>query len=264
MSFITPPNLLISCCTCIESDRVDVVHRSAVYGFLEFIWEKEKITGKSLGRKILDCGAGGQRPPIVLFAEHGFNSFGIDLSETQIEAAIEFCKNRDLKVNLSVGDMRNIPFDDNSFDLVYEFYSMVHLTKKDTLKAIQEMKRVVKKGGHLFFGFASIDTWPITGEERETGEYWLFEHSDEEVVHSFFNDDEIIGYLEGLETLRVDRRTRNDAWWWTRISKEDWMEMYTGNWSTYSREEWDKMYDRRSEQKYTHVFYICKKSQVTS
>ncbi len=241
-------------------DCVDVVYRSAVYGFLEFILEKERIIGESLGRRILDCGAGGQKPPIGLFAEYGFETFGIDLSESQITAAKDFCKDRELNVKLSMGDMRDLPFDDNSFDFVYEFYSMVHLTKGDTLKTIQEMKRVVKDGGHLFFGFASTDTWPLIGEEREKGEFWLFEHGDEEVVHSFFNDDEIGDYLEGLEVLRIDRRTRSDSWWWGRISKEDWLKMHADNWTDHTREEWEKMYGRRSEQKYTHIFYILQKT----
>jgi ubiquinone/menaquinone biosynthesis C-methylase UbiE len=162
-------------------------------------------------------------------------------------------------VELSVEDMRNMPFDDNYFDHVYEFYSMVHLTKKDTLKAIGEMKRVVKKGGHLFLGFASCDTWPITGEEREKNEFWLFEHGGEEVVHSFFNDDEINDYLEGLEILRIDKMARTESWWWARLSKEEWMNFYADNFTEYTREEWEKMYERRSEQKYTHIFYICMK-----
>ncbi|MHA3962416.1 MAG: class I SAM-dependent methyltransferase [Candidatus Thorarchaeota archaeon SMTZ1-45] len=238
---------------------MEVVYRSAVYGFLEFILEKERISGESLGRKILDCGAGGQRPPIGLFSEYGFEAFGIDISDSQVVAAKEFCEGRGLSVKFSIGDMRRIPFDDGSFDLVYEFYSMVHLTKSDILKAIREMKRVVKKGGHLFFGFASRDTWPITGEEREKNEFWLFEHDDLEVVHSFFNDDEIDEYLEGLEIMRIDKVVRHDSWWWSRLSKEDWMNYYADNWTNHSREEWEKIYDRRSEQNYTHIFYICKK-----
>ncbi|MFW9965217.1 MAG: class I SAM-dependent methyltransferase [Candidatus Sifarchaeia archaeon] len=236
-----------------------VVYRSAVYWFLEFIWEKERISTESLGRRILDCGAGGRKPPLGLFAEYGFETIGIDLSETQIESAKEFCKEHDLDVKLTVGDMRNIPFDDESFDLVYEFYSMVHLTKKDTLRAIQQMKRVAKNGGHLFFGFASCDTWPITGEERERNEFWLFEHGEEEVVHSFFEDEEIDEYLEGLEVLKVDKRTMKDQWWWDRLSKEDWMNMHADNWTNHSREEWEKMYGRRTDYSYTHIFYICRK-----
>jgi len=238
---------------------MDTVYRSIVYGFLEFIWETERMTKESLGRKILDCGAGGHRPSIGLFAEYGFDAYGLDISESQIDAAKEFCKEHDLTVNLSVGDMRNIPFDENYFDHVYEFYSMVHLTKKDILKAIQEMKRVVKKGGHLFFGFASCDTWPITGEEREKNEFWLFEHSDDEVVHSFFTDDEIKDYLDGLEVLRIDKNGRTDSWRSARYSKEQWMEYYADSFTEYTRHEWEKMYERRTEQNYTHIFYICKK-----
>ena len=242
-----------------SGDKMDVVYRSTVYGFLEFILEKERVSGEKLGRRILDCGAGGRTPPLGLFAEFGFETFGIDLSESQIEAAREFCKDRNLNVKFSIGDMRDIPFDDNSFDHVYEFYSMVHLTKSDILKAIEEMKRVVRRGGHLFFGFASRDTWPIMGEEREKDEFWLFEHSDEEVVHSFFNDNEIDDYLEDLEILRRDKMVRTESWWWARLSKEEWMKYYADNFTEYSREEWEKMYEQRSEQSYTHIFYICKR-----
>ena len=239
---------------------MEVVYRSIVYGFLEFIWEKERISKEPLGRRILDCGAGGRRPSIGLFAEYGFEAFGIDIMESQIDAAKEFCKEHDLTVNLSVGDMRNIPFEDNYFDHVYEFYSMVHLTKKDTLRAIQEMKRVVKKGGHIFLGFATSDTWAITGEEREKDEFWLFEHGDDEVVHTFFPEVELDAYLEGLEVLRKEKIVRTESWWWARLSKEEWMDYYADNFTEYTRGEWEKMYDRRSEQNYTHIFYICKKS----
>jgi ubiquinone/menaquinone biosynthesis C-methylase UbiE len=236
------------------------VYHSAVHSFLRFIGQYEQIAGEKIGRRILDVGAGGRRPPLGLFYEHGFDAWGIDISERQIELAKKFAQEHEMQINFSIGDMRNIPFEDNSFDIVYEFYAMCYLTKNDIRKAISEMKRVVKPGGLVFLGFISYDTWPIEGEERSPGEFWLFEHGDEEVVHSFYEDGEPERELSGLEILQRDRRIWTYQFWMNRRSKEEWMEEYKENWTKYTKEEWEKMYDERlSKQNHAHIFYILRK-----
>ena len=87
----------------------------------------------------------------------------------------------------------------------------------------------------------------------------MFEHGDEEIVHSFFPENELDDYLEGLEVLRKEKMVRTESWWWNRLSMEQWMDFYADNYTEYTREEWEKMYERRSEQNYTHIFYICRK-----
>ncbi len=238
------------------------VYRSPVYTYLQFInqYERYSKTDANLGRKILDCGAGGQTPPLGLFCEHGYDTWGIDISDEQLNAASKFFTEHNMKVNLSKGDMREIPFDDETFDFVYEFYAMVHLSKSDHQKSIEEMRRVAKPGALLFLGFALHDTWPIEGEERETNEFWLFEHGDEEVVHSFFEEDEAEGYLTDFEILYKDKRTMYHRFWYAQTSLKEWMEQYADNWTNYTKVEWERMYDERlSKQRYTHVFYVLKK-----
>lgn len=236
------------------------VYPAAVYGFLEFIRQYERTTDTNLGRKILDCAAGGRRPPLGFFHEHGFETCGIDISQKQISAAEEFSKTHGMQIRISKGDMRNITFENESFDFVYEYYSMCHLTKEDTRRAISEMTRVLRSGGLLFLGFISHDTWPIDGEEKGAGEFWLYEHGDEEVVHSFFDDHEAEEYLSGLEILSKVKKAMSHRWWMFQVSKEEWMNRHADNWTLYSKEDWEKMYDSRiSKQKYTHIFYILKK-----
>ena len=89
--------------------------------------------------KILDCGAGGPVPPLALFAEHEFDTWGIDTSDEQLERARQYCNEKGMQIKFCKGDMRQIPFGDESYDCVYEHYAMCHLSKKETTKAICEM-----------------------------------------------------------------------------------------------------------------------------
>ncbi len=77
-----------------------------VYGFLSLI-QSQGTTFQ--GKKILDCGAGGPIPPLALFQQHGFESWGIDIAESQLDKAKEFCRRNELDIHLQLGDMRCIP-----------------------------------------------------------------------------------------------------------------------------------------------------------
>ena len=139
-----------------------------VYSFLSWVNAHQPEDEALEKRKILDCGAGGPVPPLALFQQHGFECRGIDRSLEQLEKARHFCQKHEIELNLHEGDMRQIPFEDGSFDYVYEHYSMCHLSKEDTALAASEMHRVLKPGGFCFLGFISNETWPrsLFGEEK--------------------------------------------------------------------------------------------------
>ena len=94
---------------------------SPVYSFLSLmndVNEEDSLAGK----KILDCGAGGVLPPLSLFAPFGMALFGIDSSEAQLEKAEAFLKKNAIVAVLQKGDMRELPFEDETFEYVYEHY----------------------------------------------------------------------------------------------------------------------------------------------
>ena len=178
-----------------------------VYGFLSTINAKQPSEeGQSRG-KILDCGAGGLVPPLVLFAQHGFDAWGIDISDEQLDKARRFCEQSGTKMHLQSGDMRQIPFEDETFDYVFEQYAMCHLNKKDTARAIAEMHRVLKKQGLCFLGVISMDCDPKTGygEEIAPGEFLGLEDG-EQRLHSLFTDEEIEGLLTDWEMVSKEKR----------------------------------------------------------
>jgi hypothetical protein len=71
---------------------------------------------------------------------------GVDVVGDQFDQARTSATKRGL-VNLTLqqGDAYKLPFDDESFDIVYETYTLMHLAEPE--KAVAEMKRVLKPGG---------------------------------------------------------------------------------------------------------------------
>jgi len=75
----------------------------------------------------------------------------LDAAEFHIETAtkISITDNKPL-ASISLGDARQLPFDDEQFDIVLLFGPLYHLQDKhDRIKSLAEAKRVLKKGGVL-------------------------------------------------------------------------------------------------------------------
>jgi len=189
----------------------NVVWSPTLYWLLGFVVTREG--GEAVGRKVLDCGAGGARPPLALFARYGLEPYGIDISEERLAAAGTFCEQEGAAADLRCADMRDIPFPNETFDLVYEHSSMCHMVKRDIGRTVAEMRRVLKVGGYCSIGFILDDTRPPMGVEREagSGEFWRTDDG-EEIVHSVFAAEETAAYRAGLEVVRTAR--------WTTVDEE--------------------------------------------
>ncbi|MGD9002247.1 MAG: class I SAM-dependent methyltransferase [Anaerolineae bacterium] len=234
-----------------------------VYGFLSLITANRGEGTAPTGRRILDCGAGGPVPPLALFHQHGFEGWGIDTSQEQLDRASQFCQEHDIDLHLRKGDMRRIPFEDESFDYVYEHYSMCHLSKLDTALAVGEMDRVLKRGGLCFLGVISADTWPksLFGKETAPGEYQGEEGGEDAVVHSMFTDQEADELVSGWEVVSKKKHLR--YLWETaeEVSLEAWMDLYDEAKDSCSREDWQAAYEsRRNAFRYAHLYYCLRKA----
>jgi SAM-dependent methyltransferase len=102
-----------------------------------------KVQGK--GARILDagCGTGGN---LHSLAERGFSNLeGFDLSPV----ALEFCHRRGLH-GVRPGSITDIPFDTDSFDLVFSCDVVTDAGTENEMRALSELLRVLKPGGRLF------------------------------------------------------------------------------------------------------------------
>lgn len=105
--------------------------------------ELSKVDANS---KVLDvaCGTGDFS---FEFEKHTKKINGTDFCQPMLDIAIEKAKSRSSKVVFSQADAMNLPFDDNSFDIVSIGFGIRNVD--DVGKAISDMARVLKKGGRL-------------------------------------------------------------------------------------------------------------------
>jgi len=69
----------------------------------------------------------------------GIQVFGVDISDYAISNAMETVRN-----NVQVANAKELPFDDNSFDVVISINTIHNLEISDCIRAIEEIERVSK------------------------------------------------------------------------------------------------------------------------
>ena len=187
-----------------------IIHHTPLYGFL---WHIEKYAAH-LEKKILDCGAGGQLPPLAMFHEHGFEAHGIDIDESRLKQAAKFGKQKGMNLHLIKGDMRKLPYKDDTFSFVFSYNTIFHMPKEEMKKALSEMRRVLRKDGLCYVNFMTTeDDMYGEGEESVKGECWL-EEGGEKILHCFLEDDELKDYTVGFELVSYEKRfIRRPKWW---------------------------------------------------
>lgn len=181
-----------------------IIYHASLYKFLFYI----KHFAKDVEKKILDCGAGGKTPPLGLFHEHGFETHGIDISEEQIKLAEDFSRVNDMKLNLKLGDMQELPYEDESFGFVYSYNTIFHLLKIGTRKAIAEIKRVLKKDGLFYVNFMTYeDGYYGEGKELGKGEFVLQNDDGSDRYRLFLEDhNEAKEFFDGFEIILLENR----------------------------------------------------------
>lgn len=98
----------------------------------------EFLRGMPKNSKIIEVGCGSGRF-LEFLGKNGFkNLYGIDQSKEMLKIA-----GRRTKANLRKGDIYNIPFKKDFFDVVFSIHVLMHLKKPE--QALKEMVRIAKR-----------------------------------------------------------------------------------------------------------------------
>jgi len=110
------------------------------------------------GKRVLEIGVG-LGADHQCFAESGARLWGIDLTQRAVDHARRRLKHFHLQSNLAVGDAENLPFTDESFDVVYSWGVLHH--SPGTPRAVAEVHRVLDRGGVA--KIMIYHTWSLVG-----------------------------------------------------------------------------------------------------
>ena len=97
------------------------------------------------GKRVLLLGCGTAEESELLSQYKPKKIIGIDISEKSIEVAKESYPDCDFYV----GDMLNLPFNNNEFDFIFSSLAISHVEDKD--KVFKELSRILDKDGELLF-----------------------------------------------------------------------------------------------------------------
>ncbi len=178
----------------------NLINAFPLYNFLKY------CNNSSLEKTILDCGAGGSNPPLSLFYEFGYKTYGIEICEKQLEKVNRFCNLTNIDLNIIKGDMKNIPFNNEFFSFLFSYNTSVHMKKVDFSKALLEFYRVLKHGGLCYVNFLSedCDTYG-KGVQVGDGEFKQMENR-EEVTYCHYKDNEFEQNFCGFEIIYKEKR----------------------------------------------------------
>jgi ubiquinone/menaquinone biosynthesis C-methylase UbiE len=108
------------------------------------------------GSEILDVGCGTGKFTLRLQnINSNFKLHGVDLSEVMIKKAQ--AKVRDQSIEFQVGDVENLPYESDTFDVITCSNSFHHYPNQRG--ALLEMHRVLKDGGKVMIIDGTRDTW---------------------------------------------------------------------------------------------------------
>ncbi|ADO57738.1 class I SAM-dependent methyltransferase [Paenibacillus sp. FSL M8-0228] len=157
-------------------------------------------------RTVLDCGAGGDSPPLSLFVHYGYKTIGIEMNVEQFQKANRFAEMRGQNLNIQHGDMRSLSFSDESISFVYSYNSVFHMRKEDVKQSINEMKRVLKPNGVLFVNFLTVKDFRV-GEGVDLGDNQYEQIEDNEpVIHSYYDYNEADAMFDDMKLIYKEDR----------------------------------------------------------
>lgn len=157
---------------------------------------------RSEGKKsILDLGCGLGRHAI-LFAKESFDVTAVDLSEEGINYLNKWKEKDNLKIMTKVCDMKQLTFQNNSFDCIWSYHVISHTDTMGFLTILDEIKRVLKPNGSIYFTLCSKDTLSYSqagfpridentiiktdGPEKNVPHYYVELDDIERLLHSDF------------------------------------------------------------------------------
>ena len=154
------------------------------------LWGLKHLNVKS-SDVILDVGCGGGIN-IKRMAENAKKVYGVDYSIESVKLSREVNEKliNEGKVEIHEGNVKNLPFEDNTFDIVTAFETVYFWP--DIEKCFGEVKRVLKPGGIFLIGMET------NGSDNLVMKFW-----NHFIDMEMYDDNEITSFLQNNDYSKI-------------------------------------------------------------
>jgi demethylmenaquinone methyltransferase/2-methoxy-6-polyprenyl-1,4-benzoquinol methylase len=148
---------------------------SVAYDIISYRSDRLKKKGIDIarvkeGNKVLEVGFGTGQILLELAKKVGETGkvYGIEISPKMLEKTMKRVKKCGLsnRVNLKLGDARKLPYDEGTFDMLFNSYMLDLIDTPEIPQIFSEFKRVLKPGGRLVLVNVSKNKKKLTFYER--------------------------------------------------------------------------------------------------
>lgn len=170
----------------------------------------ETLRGEGV-EKVLDLGFGLGRH-VILFAREGFDTHGIEPTSSGFAYCEEWLKAEGLHADIRTGEMTELPYGDGFFDFVLSWNVIYHGTLSRLRKALEEIRRVARKGGLVYLTMNSTRNKHYgQGTEIEPDTFLNPMKMDGDLPHHYSDEGEVKALLEDWEVVRIEEREESLA-----------------------------------------------------
>ncbi len=135
------------------------------------------------------CSLGGKT---IYYAEKGCKSIvGVDIDDKYVEHARQFAEEKGiLNAQFKVSEINDLPFESDTFDLIFLNDVVEHIRRPVLIEALQECKRVVKPNGKICLEFPPWTSWDASH---------LYDYIYIPWCQLFFSDDTLMSVLGRMD-----------------------------------------------------------------
>jgi len=217
--------------------------------FIDGLTEKSKIAD-------IGCGTGGQT--MVLAQNTTCEITGVELWPDFVKQFNQNAQNKNLqdRVKGIVGDMTNLPFQEEEFDLIWSEGAIYNI---GFVRGLNEWRKFLKQGGYIA---VTENTWFTEERPAEIQEFWDKTYPEIDTIPNKVAKMQKAGYLP-IVTFVVPETCWTD-YYYAQVPQmeETFLKKYNGNKSAKElirSERYEVELYRKYKAYYGYVFYIGKK-----